>query len=225
MKKILLAEDEMNIASFLQRGLTESGYKVTVCQTGLEALDIFQEEDFELLILDIIMPGISGLEVCRHYRERYGYGTPIIMLTALNSTEDIVKGLDAGADDYLGKPFSFAELEARIKALLRRNLQTTPSLLTCGDLTFDSSSQRAYRKQQYIELTVKEARLLEYFLTHQGEVLDRLTLLKNVWDKNFDTNTNIVDVYVNYLRNKIDKDFTTKLIHTVVGKGYRMEKI
>lgn len=225
MKKILLAEDETNIASFLHRGLIESGYEVIVCHTGDEALEIMQEENFDLLILDIIMPGISGLEVCTRYRQLYGYRTPVIMLTALGTTEDIVKGLEAGADDYLTKPFSFAELEARVMALLRRNLHSKLSQLTCGDLVFDVSSQRAFRKQQYIELTVKEARLLEYFLTHQGEILDRLTLLKNVWDKNFDTNTNIVDVYVNYLRNKIDKDFTPKLIHTVVGKGYRMERI
>jgi DNA-binding response OmpR family regulator len=144
------------------------------------------------------------------------------MLTALGTTEDIVKGLDAGADDYLVKPFSFQELEARIKALLRRGRETPALQLTCNDLVLDCNTRRAQRGEISIDLTVKEYRLLEYFMTHQGIVLSRLTLLKDVWDKNFDTNTNVVDVYVNYLRNKIDKDFDTKLIHTVVGMGYIM---
>ena len=161
MAKILLVEDERNIASFIERGLHEFGHTVSVTHDGTTAWELLQHEAFDLLVLDIIMPGINGLDLCRQYRQKEGYQTPVIMLTALGTTEDIVKGLDAGADDYLVKPFSFQELEARIKALLRR-------------------------------------------------------------DKNFDTNTNVVDVYVNYLRNKIDKDFDTKLINTVVGMGYIM---
>ena len=222
MAKILLVEDEINIASFIERGLREFGHTVTVAHDGTSGWELLQNEAFDLLILDIIMPGTNGLDLCRQYRQREGYQTPIVMLTALGTTEDIVKGLDAGADDYLVKPFSFQELEARIKALLRRGKESPALQLTCNDLVLDCNPRRAQRGEFTIDLTVKEYRLLEYFMTHQGTVLSRLTLLKDVWDKNFDTNTNVVDVYVNYLRNKIDKDFETKLIHTVVGMGYIM---
>lgn len=222
MAKILLVEDEINIASFIERGLREFGHIVTVIHDGTSGWELLQNEAFDLLILDIIMPGINGLDLCRQYRQREGYQTPVIMLTALGTTEDIVKGLDAGADDYLVKPFSFQELEARIKVLLRRGKENPVSQLTCNDLILDCNTRRAQRGDTTIDLTVKEYRLLEYFMGHQGVVLSRLTLLKDVWDKNFDTNTNVVDVYVNYLRNKIDKDFETKLIHTVVGTGYIM---
>ena len=222
MAKILLVEDERNIASFIERGLHEFGHTVSVTHDGTTAWELLQHEAFDLLVLDIIMPGINGLDLCRQYRQKEGYQTPVIMLTALGTTEDIVKGLDAGADDYLVKPFSFQELEARIKALLRRGRETPALQLTCNDLVLDCNTRRAQRGEISIDLTVKEYRLLEYFMTHQGVVLSRLTLLKDVRDKNFDTNTNVVDVYVNYLRNKIDKDFDTKLIHTVVGMGYIM---
>ena len=222
MAKILLVEDEINIASFIERGLREFGHTVTVAHDGTSGWELLQNEAFDLLILDIIMPGTNGLDLCRQYRQREGYQTPVVMLTALGTTEDIVKGLDAGADDYLVKPFSFQELEARIKALLRRGKESPALQLTCNDLVLDCNTRRAQRGEITIDLTVKEYRLLEYFMTHQGTVLSRLTLLKDVWDKNFDTNTNVVDVYVNYLRNKIDKDFETKLIHTVVGMGYIM---
>ena len=209
MAKILLAEDEQNIASFIRRGLQEFGHEVQVAHDGGTAWAMLQKGVFDLLVLDVIMPKMDGLEVCRQFRLKEGYHTPAIMLTALGTTEDIVKGLDAGADDYLVKPFSFQELEARIKALLRR-----------GSITV--SPRRARRGDTVIELTVKEYRLLEYFMTHQGVALSRLVLLKDVWDKNFDTNTNVVDVYVNYLRNKIDRDFEVKLIRTIVGMGYIM---
>ena len=184
--------------------------------------ELLQNESFDLLILDIIMPGMNGLELCRMYRQRFGYHSPVVMLTALGTTDDIVKGLDAGADDYLVKPFSFQELEARIKALLRRSKEVPVQQLVCGDLILDCTLRRARRGNMDIDLTVKEYRLLEYFLLHQRAVLSRLTLLRDVWDKNFDTNTNVVDVYVNYLRAKIDKGFEDKLIHTVVGVGYMM---
>ena len=215
MAKILLVEDEINIASFIERGLKEFGHTVTVCHDGNAGWKILQDEPFDLLILDIIMPKINGLELCRLYRQTFGYQSPVIMLTALGTTEDIVKGLDAGADDYLVKPFSFQELEARIKALLRRNKEVTSNLLTCDNLILDCNTRKAKRGNIDIDLTVKEYRLLEYFMTHQGVALSRITLLK-------DTNTNIVDVYVNYLRVKIDRDFDKKLIHTVVGLGYIM---
>lgn len=224
MAKILLVEDEVNIASFIERGLKEFGHEVRVAYDGETAWNLIQAEDFQFLILDIIMPKMNGLQLCRQYRQSCGYQSPVVMLTALGTTDDIVNGLDAGADDYLVKPFSFQELEARIKALLRRSGMEQPGkVLTCGDLTLDMASHRAIRGKVMIDLTVKEYRLLEYFIQNQGIALSRLTLLKDVWDKNFDTNTNVVDVYVNYLRSKIDKDFEQKLIHTVVGVGYMME--
>lgn len=222
MAKILLVEDEVNIASFIERGLKEFGHTVSVANDGNSGWELIRQEVFDLLIIDIIMPGMNGLELCRLYRHQYGYLVPVIMLTALGTTEDIVKGLDAGADDYLVKPFSFQELEARIKAILRRGREDSARQLVCDDLVLNCNSRRARRGEAEIDLTVKEYRLLEYFMTHQGLVLSRLTLLRDVWDKNFDTNTNVVDVYVNYLRGKIDKDFSKKLIHTVVGSGYIM---
>ena len=222
MAKILLVEDEVNIASFIERGLKEFGHTVSVANDGNSGWELIRQEVFDLLIIDIIMPGMNGLELCRLYRRQYGYLVPVIMLTALGTTEDIVKGLDAGADDYLVEPFSFQELEARIKAILRRGREDSARQLVCDDLVLNCNSRRARRGEAEIDLTVKEYRLLEYFMTHQGLVLSRLTLLRDVWDKNFDTNTNVVDVYVNYLRGKIDKDFSKKLIHTVVGSGYIM---
>lgn len=222
MAKIILIEDEINIASFIERGLREFGHEVSVVYDGNAGWELLQNESFDLLILDIIMPGMNGLELCRMYRQRFGYHSPVVMLTALGTTDDIVKGLDAGADDYLVKPFSFQELEARIKALLRRSKEVPVQQLVCGDLILDCTLRRARRGNMDIDLTVKEYRLLEYFLLHQRAVLSRLTLLRDVWDKNFDTNTNVVDVYVNYLRAKIDKGFEDKLIHTVVGVGYMM---
>lgn len=222
MAKILLVEDEVNIASFIERGLKEFGHTVSVANDGNSGWELIRQEVFDLLIIDIIMPGMNGLELCRLYRRQYGYLVPVIMLTALGTTEDIVRGLDAGADDYLVKPFSFQELEARIKAILRRGRADSARQLVCDDLVLNCNSRRARRGEAEIDLTVKEYRLLEYFMTHQGLVLSRLTLLRDVWDKNFDTNTNVVDVYVNYLRGKIDKDFSKKLIHTVVGSGYIM---
>lgn len=222
MAKIILVEEEINIASFIERGLREFGHEVSVVYDGNAGWELLQNESFDLLILDIIMPGMNGLELCRMYRQRFGYHSPVVMLTALGTTDDIVKGLDAGADDYLVKPFSFQELEARIKALLRRSKEVPVQQLVCGDLILDCTLRRARRGNMDIDLTVKEYRLLEYFLLHQRAVLSRLTLLRDVWDKNFDTNTNVVDVYVNYLRAKIDKGFEDKLIHTVVGVGYMM---
>ena len=207
MAKILLVEDEINIASFIERGLQEFGHEVRVANDGQAGWELVQQEDFQLLILDIIMPKMNGLQLCKQYRQTYGYQSPVIMLTALGTTDDIVNGL-----------------EARIKALLRRTgAEPAVPLLSCGDLTLDPSSHRAIRGKVVIDLTVKEYRLLEYLIRNRGTAQSRLTLLKNVWDKNFDTNTNVVDVYVNYLRSKIDKDFDHKLIRTVVGVGYMME--
>ena len=226
MARILLVEDERNIASFIERGLQESGHEVVVAYDGLSGWKIVQEENFHLLVLDIIMPEINGLQLCRQYRSLKGYATPVVMLTALGTTEDIVDGLNAGADDYLVKPFSFQELDARIMALLRRSGvkdAAMPQSLSCGDLTLDPISRQAVRKNKTIDLTVREYRLLEYFIVNQNVALSRVDILKEVWEKEAGRNMNVVDVYVNYLRGKIDKGFKHKLIQTVVGVGYRME--
>lgn len=224
MCKILIVEDEVNIASFIKRGLQECGYGVTAAYDGEEAWQLIKQERYDLFMLDIIMPKIDGLQLCKMIRQNLGYSIPILMVTALGTTDDIVSGLDAGADDYISKPFSFAELQARIRALLRRREGAKVNqVLQCGDLTLDQVSRRATRNGETIDLTVKEYRLLEYFMNNQGIALSRLQLLREVWDKNFDTNTNIVDVYVNYLRAKIDKNHDKKLIRTVVGLGYMME--
>lgn len=224
MCKILIVEDEVNIASFIKRGLQECGYEVSAAYDGEEAWQLIKQERYDLFMLDIIMPKIDGLQLCKMIRQNLGYSIPILMVTALGTTDDIVSGLDAGADDYISKPFSFVELQARIRALLRRREGAKVNqVLQCGDLTLDQVSRRATRNGETIDLTVKEYRLLEYFMNNQGIALSRLQLLREVWDKNFDTNTNIVDVYVNYLRAKIDKNHDRKLIRTVVGLGYMME--
>lgn len=225
MAKILLVEDERNISSFIERGLQESNHEVTVAFDGAEGWEYVKKEEFDILILDIMMPKKNGLELCKEFRQLRGYSSPVIMLTALGTTEDIVNGLDAGADDYVVKPFSFQELEARIKALARRikPQENTDNSYTCGDLILDVNSHRALRKGKAINLTVREFRLLEYLITNQGTALSRADILKQVWDKEAGRNMNVVDVYVNYLRAKIDKEFKQKLIQTVVGIGYMME--
>lgn len=222
MVRILLAEDEVNIASFIERGLEEYGHEVVTAHNGLEAWERIGKEAFQLLILDVIMPGMDGLELCRRYRAACGYASPVLMLTALGTTDDIVKGLDAGADDYLVKPFSFQELEARIQALLRRGKTAAPPL-ACGDLALDAANRRALRGGKTIHLTIREYRLLEYLLRNQGQAVSRESIVREVWDKEPERNMNIVDVYVNYLRAKVDKGFRRKLIRTVAGIGYLLE--
>ena len=226
MKRILLAEDEENIADFVSRGLESFGYQVDTVQRGDEAWQRLQEQQsYDLALLDIRMPGMTGLEVCRRLRESQGYALPVLMLTALGTTDDIVLGLQAGADDYMVKPFKFTELLARISALLRRvesYRQAAP--LSCGDLCIDAATHKARRQDREVDLSTKEYRLLEYMMRHEGETLTRRQLLRDVWDKDFDTNTNVVDVYVRYLRQKIDEGFDQMLIHTIVGTGYRFGK-
>lgn len=225
-KRILLAEDEENIADFVSRGLESFGYQVDTVKRGDEAWQRLQErQDYDLALLDIRMPGMTGLDVCRRLRDSQGYALPVMMLTALGTTDDIVLGLQAGADDYMVKPFKFTELLARISALLRRvesYRQTAP--LSCGDLCIDAATHKAKRQDREVDLSTKEYRLLEYMMRHKGETLTRRQLLRDVWDKDFDTNTNVVDVYVRYLRQKIDEGFDHKLIHTIVGTGYRFGK-
>lgn len=221
MKRILLAEDEENIADFVCRGLECFGFNVDRTGRGDEAWEKLRENDYDLALLDIRMPGMTGLEVCRRLRQERDFTMPVLMLTALDTTDDIVLGLQAGADDYMVKPFKFTELLARINALLRRaeSCRQTASLM-CGDLSIDAATHKARRQDTEVELSTKEYRLLEYFLRHEGQTLTRRQLLRDVWDKDFDTNTNIVDVYVSYLRQKIDEGFEQKLIHTIVGVGY-----
>lgn len=226
MKKILMAEDEENISDFVSRGLRNFDYDVMVVDNGLDAWRLLQEGNgFDLVMLDIRMPGMSGLEVCRRIRDSYGYQIPVLMLTALDTTDDVVMGLQMGADEYIAKPFKFMELLARIQALLRRAEFGRESMgLTCGELRLDASAHKAFRGNREWDLSVKEFRLLQYLVEHEGEILSRRQLLKDVWDKDFDTNTNIVDVYVRYLRQKIDEGFGHKMIQTVVGTGYCLKK-
>ena len=219
---ILIIDDERQIRRLLNLTLTGAGYHVRECENGQLGLSETALKRPDAIILDLGLPDINGLEVLKQLRE--WTQVPILILTAWDREDEKVDALDAGADDYLVKPFSFQELEARIKALLRRSgNESVHMALRCGDLVLDPPSHRAIRNGQVIDLTVKEYRLLEYFIQNQGTALSRMNLLKNVWDKDFDTNTNVVDVYVNYLRTKIDKDFEPKLIHTVVGVGYMME--
>ena len=228
MMKILLVEDEQNISSFIQRGLNITGYDTEVCNDALQAWEKLQTNTFDLIIADIVMPFMSGLELCEAYRQKFGFATPIILLTALSTTDDIVKGLSAGADDYLTKPFKLVELQARIKALLRRSNTIAENrnneILRFSDLELNTNTKQAIRNSTLINLTAKEYLLLEYFMKMPNRVLSRQTILENVWDINFDTNTNIVDVYVNYLRNKIQPIGTNKLIHTVIGLGYILKE-
>ena len=223
MKQILLVEDDHDIAALLRLNLEDEGYAITHEPDGGNALQRLDKQPWDAVILDLMLPNVDGLEICRRIRQMTRY-LPIIIISARSSETDRITGLETGADDYLVKPFSFQELEARIKALLRRSgNESVHTALRCGDLVLDPPSHRAIRNGKVIDLTVKEYRLLEYFIQNQGMALSRMNLLKNVWDKDFDTNTNVVDVYVNYLRTKIDKDFEPKLIRTVVGVGYMME--
>lgn len=226
MKKILLVEDEANVVSFIKKGLSEDGYEVTIALDGESGLKMALSYSFSIIILDIMLPGINGLEICRKIREE-NITTPILFLTALGTAENIVIGLDKGADDYLIKPFKFIELQARLKSLLRRSTYSTPVVSAkeenkyyIDDLELDDYTKTVKRAGNIISLTSTEYRLLLLFLKNQTRVLSRMDILESVWGVNFDMGTNVVDVYVNYLRKKIDKDKMNKLIHTVVGMGY-----
>lgn len=218
---ILLIEDDVPVATMLNKGLSETGYSVTVAPDGNIGWDLASGNGFDLLILDIMLPGINGLELCKRLRKEE-INIPILMLTALGTTENIVLGLDSGADDYLVKPFKFAELEARLRNLVRRKSSSSkPSeTLQIEDMIINLASKSAIRNSKEITLTSTEYRLLEYMAKNRGRVLSRLQLLENVWGIDFNMSTNVVDVYVNYLRKKIDKNSPVKLIHTVTGMGY-----
>ncbi|WP_438839433.1 response regulator transcription factor [Aureibaculum flavum] len=222
VKQILVIEDEPNVAAFISQGLQESGYKVFLDYNGSNGLDLLQQMQIDLVVLDVILPKMDGREVAKKIREMGYTYLPIIMLTALGTTENIVKGLDSGADDYLIKPFKFKELLARIRARTRTKgvpVVNNPKL-TLKDLELDTEAKLVTRAGEEISLTSTEFRLLQYLLLNKNRVLNRVDILEKVWDINFNMGTNVVDVYVNYLRNKIDKNFEVKLIHTVIGMGY-----
>lgn len=216
-----LVEDERRIADFISRGLSEQGYAVDVAYDGDEALDWPNVAEFDLIILDVMLPIREGREVCRLLRER-GVRTPILMLTARDAIEDRVRGLDSGADDYLVKPFAFAELLARLRALTRRQPPVLGSVLRMGDLTLDTTTRQASRQDITIPLTSKEYALLEYLMRHPHQVLTRTMIAEHVWNYDFDNSTNVIDVHIRNLRRKIDDPSPTKLIHTVRGAGYRI---
>ena len=217
--KILVVEDEKKVAGFIKRGLEEEQYEVTVAHDGAEGAKLAVEGEYNLIVLDVMLPKKDGLTIVKEMREA-GKRTPVLMLTAKTTTEDIVSGLDAGSDDYLTKPFAFAELTARVRALLRREGQDRGAEITFADLRLDPVSHKVWRSGKEIDLTAKEYGLLEYLMRNPNTVLSRAMIADHVWDYAFDSFTNIIDVYVNYLRKKVDKDYPVKLIHTVRGQGY-----
>ena len=219
--RILVVEDEKKVASFLKKGLEEEYYAVDTAFDGEEGLALAQINEYDLIILDIMLPKVDGMEVLRRIRGN-GSSVPILMLTAKDSIEDIISGLDSGSDDYLTKPFSFAELLARVRALLRRKMKEKTDILRVGDLSLSTSTHQVKRGERKIELTAKEYALLEYFMRNPNRILTRTLITEHVWDYHFDPETNVIDVYVNYLRKKIDQGFEKKLIHTIRGSGYRL---
>ena len=224
MAKILLVEDEINIASFIERGLKEFGHTVTVCHDGNAGWKILQDEPFDLLILDIIMPKINGLELCRLYRQTFGYQSPVIMLTALGTTEDIVKGLDAGADDYVTKPFGMMELVSRIRAVLRRtSKKEEDDTYMLGEIRMDRKKHEVTVAGEPVALTLKEYELLRKLMENQNIVLTRDKLLEEIWGYDFDGETRTVDVHVRTLRQKLGQ--AGEYIETVRGVGYRIGEI
>ena len=225
-RKILIVEDEKKIATTLKKGLTEIGFYVDVAFDGLIGKRLFFANQYDLIILDINLPGITGYEFCRIIRE-HNQQVPVIMLTAMTTKDDKIEGFDSGTDDYMIKPFEFKELLVRIRALLKRaQNQQLPSgnILKLGELEMNLDTKEVKRENQVIPLTAKEFQLLEYFMRNRNRVLSRADIAVSVWDIDFDTKTNVIDVYVNYLRNKIDKNFDTKLIHTQVGMGYILKE-
>jgi two-component system copper resistance phosphate regulon response regulator CusR len=223
-KKILIVEDEEKVAIFIRKGLQTQSFDAEIASTGNEAKSLFDENHFDLIILDIGLPDISGLEVCEYIRSK-NTKIPILMLTALGTVADKLSGFEVGTDDYVVKPFDFMELLVRVKALLKRTSQTEQILeiLKVADLELDLKEKVARRSGKVIELTAKEFSLLEYLMINQGRVVSKVDIAEKVWDINFDTGTNFIEVYVNYLRNKVDKGFNTKLIHTIVGMGYMLK--
>ena len=221
--RILVVEDELKMASLLRRGLAEEGHAVDVARTGDDALWMAGAAEYDAIVLDLKLPGVDGIEVCRRVRES-GVWAPVLMLTARDGVADRVAGLDAGADDYLAKPFSFAELLARLRALVRRGGVERPSVLEVGDLRLDPATRQVWRGPTEITLSAKEFALLETFMRRPGQVLSRYQLLEHAWDYAYENRSNVVDVYVRYLRDKVDRPFGHDSLETVRGAGYRLRK-
>ena len=219
--RVLIVEDEVKMAGLLKRALEEEAYAVDVTGSGAEALWLGTENPYDAILLDLMLPDVDGFAVCRGLREA-GRWTPVLMLTARDAVRDRVTGLDAGADDYLTKPFSLVELLARLRALIRRGASERPSVLTVGDLRLDPAARSVARDGHAIDLTAKEYALLEFFMRHPGEVVTRTQLIEHVWDFAYEGDSNVVDVYVRYLRNKVDRPFGRDSIETVRGAGYRL---
>ncbi len=219
--KILLVEDEKKIADALHKGLSENQYEVSVAYDGLIGRKFFEADNFDLVILDINLPGMNGYELCKIIRSR-NERIPIVMLTALSTTDDKIEGFEAGADDYIVKPFDFKELLVRIKALLKRIYQNNLpiNIIRAADVVMNLDNKEVTRAGKLINLTAKEFQLLEYLVKNKNKVVSRADIALNVWDIDFDTKTNVIDVYVNFLRKKLERDFDSKLIHTQVGMGY-----
>ncbi|MBD3583896.1 response regulator transcription factor [Flavobacterium selenitireducens] len=222
--KLLIVEDEPNLLSVIRRGFSEKGHEVSAALDGNTALMMLEEYVFDAVVLDVMLPDINGIEICRRLRASANF-VPILFLTALGSTENIVTGLQAGADDYVTKPFKFSELEARVHALVRRSAQEhkPQETIAIGDLVIDNRTKTVKRGDDAISLTAKEFRLLQYLAKNSETILSREQILDNVWDINFEMNTNVVDVYINYLRKKIDKPYENQLIHTAKGLGYTLK--
>jgi DNA-binding response OmpR family regulator len=220
--RVLVVEDELRIARFLKRGLEQERYAVDLCYDGIEAAERGSDGAYDIILLDVLLPGKDGFEVCRQLREA-GVKTPILMLTARDAIADRVRGLDCGADDYLTKPFSFDELAARVRALLRRTGPERQPRLVVGELVLDPATREVSRAGRPIELTGREYALLAFLTRHAGRALSRATILEHVWGYNFTPETNVVDVYIRYLRSKIDHGFDKPLIHTVRGVGYKLK--
>ncbi|MFD2513533.1 response regulator transcription factor [Pontibacter locisalis] len=222
--KILLIEDEPKVAAFIKRGLEEQAYEVDQAYDGTFGVKMAVQKEYDLIILDVILPNMNGLEACREIRKSNS-SVSILMLTALGNTDDKISGLDAGADDYLTKPFEFKELLARIRALTRRGTESgTGEKLQIADLEMDTSSKRVTRGGKPVSLTAREFTLLQYLLRNKGRVVSRVDITEQVWETSFDTGSNVIDVYINFLRKKIDKDQDNKLIHTLVGMGYVLKE-
>ncbi len=223
--KLLIVEDEPKTLQAIQQGLEESQFEVDIAYDGLIAKRLALKNNYAAIITDLILPGLNGYELCRQLRAE-GLTTPILMLTALGETDDKVMGFDAGADQYLTKPFQFTELLARVRALTKRGTQVsmTAQTLRYGGIEMDLDAKTVRRDDKLIELTAREFALLEFLMRNQGRVLSKPTIAEHVWDINFDTGTNVVEVYINYLRKKIDRDFPNKLIHTQFGMGYMFKE-
>ena len=219
--RVLIVEDEAKMAGLLSRGLREDGMAADVAVKGEDALWMAGATDYDAIVLDVMLPGLDGFEVCRRMRAD-GVRAPVLMLTARDAVDDRVRGLDTGADDYLVKPFSFAELAARLRALARRGPVERPPVLEAGDLRLDPAAQRVSRGDVEVALSAREFALLETLMRHAGQVLDRLQLLDHVWDGEYENRSNVIDVYVRYLREKVDRPFGVESIETVRGAGYRL---